>query len=444
MNSMKLMEPHVRPVDPPGFRSGRLAGRRILIIVSDWQGAMLWPGGIAEYIYSLTQSLTNRGDRVTMLAVVRSEEREEISLPQSCKAPVTPFPMRQDRKPASWLARKFFSTLEMVYCVSPVCRGFLQASPLLRSSCEAISNLSRVLSEEKPDAVILGHLDVRLYPLVLCLLDRSVPYGIIAHDAEMRQAAPRKRNDLVLRGTMLRGASWIAANSRHTRSLTESWGVAPERIRIIYPPISPEAFAQSAVLEPGSRDCNHFTLVSVCRLVRGKGIDLVLRALNALENRGIPYRYLIGGDGPEREPLQRLVDELGLQDRVQFRGSVAGQQKWNLLRRADVFVMPSRVDPIIPWQEGFGIALLEAAAFEVPAIASNSGGIPDAIVDGETGILVPEESPERIADALTLLYRNPDLRQKMGRVARERARTQFTPQAIAAQFQELTAAAART
>ena len=98
--------------------------------------------------------------------------------------------------------------------------------------------------------------------------------------------------------------------------------------------------------------------------------------------------------------------------------------------------MPSRLDATIPWQEGFGIAFVEAAAFGVPAVGSRSGGIPDAVVDGETGILVPEESPLDLADALTFLYRKPDIRKEMGRAARERARRDFSPRAIAARFRE--------
>ena len=103
-----------------------------------------------------------------------------------------------------------------------------------------------------------------------------------------------------------------------------------------------------------------------------------------------------------------------------------------------------RFEPSIQWQEGFGIALVEAAAFGLPAIGSTSGGIPEAVIDGETGILVPEESPQRIADALTLLYRDPEIRLRMGKAGRVRARSQFSPEAIAANFRNEFAKAARS
>src|SRR5271154_7301431 len=101
---------------------------------------------------------------------------------------------------------------------------------------------------------------------------------------------------------MLKGASWIAANSRHTKSLLDVWRIPAERIKVVHPPISEEAIRESAVLEPTCRKDDNLSLVTICRLVKGKGIDLVLRALKILAARGITYRYVIGGDGRERGP----------------------------------------------------------------------------------------------------------------------------------------------
>ncbi len=105
--------------------------------------------------------------------------------------------------------------------------------------------------------------------------------------------------------------------------------------------------------------------------------------------------------------------------------------------------MPSRLDSTIPWQEGFGISFVEATAFSLPAVGSRSGGIPDAVADGETGILVPEESSQDLADALKFLHQNPALRKQMGIAARERALRQFSPQLVAAKFRELINVSAR-
>ena len=398
---------------------------------------MIWPGGTAMYIDSLVRGLMSLGDTVKVLAVVEPDEKERIRFLETYEPWVIPFQMAHEDKPANWLGRKCISLLEIFRCLSPTCRRVLERASFFEASTDSIARLERLVGKEQPTTIVFGYLDVKLYALALSLLERQRPYGIIAHDSEIYRSPNNKKNDLVKRGMMLKGASWIAANSRHTKSLLEAWRIPSGRVKIVLPPISEEAIMESAVLEPNVRKKDDgLNLVTVCRLVKGKGIDIVLRALKILAERGIPYGYVIGGEGPEKRFLEELVDELGLGGRVHFQGSVVGEEKWRLLRNGDVFVMPSRLDSTIPWQEGFGIAFVEAAAFGVPAVGSRSGGIPDAVVDGETGILVAEESPLDLADALTFLYRKPDIKKEMGRAARERARREFSPRAIAIRFRE--------
>ena len=428
---MKTMIAPQSPLQPSAHEVGAGANH-FLFIASDYKP---WPGGIATYIDSLARGLMSLGDTTKVLAVVQPDEKERIEFLETYEPWVSPFQLVQDDKPANWLGRKCFSLLEILRCLSPKCRRALERASFFESSTASITRLDRLLSKEEPTAIVFGHLDVKLYALALALLERQRPYGIIAHDYEVCRLTNNKRNDLVKRGVMLKGASWIAANSRHTKSLLETWRIPFGRVKVVHPPISEEAIRESAVLDPMSKKDDDLSLVTVCRLVKGKGIDVVIRALKILAARGIPYRYVIGGEGPEKRSLEALVDELGLGDKVHFKGSITDGEKWRLLRNGDVFVMPSRVNPEIQ-HEGFGIAFVEAAAFGVPAVGSNAGGIPDAVVDGKTGILVPEESPVDLADALTFLYRKPEIRREMGRAARERARREFSPRAIAARFRE--------
>jgi phosphatidylinositol alpha-1,6-mannosyltransferase len=116
-------------------------------------------------------------------------------------------------------------------------------------------------------------------------------------------------------------------------------------------------------------------------------------------------------------------------------GYIGDDKKSAFIRKADVFVMPSRVKPELP-HEGFGLAFIEAAAFGIPGVGTWAGGIPDAIVHGETGLLIPQESPEELAQALIFLHQNPEKRKGMGKAAMERATCQFSPTAIAAHFQK--------
>lgn len=428
---IKRMIAPQRPIDEPSADEVRVGTNHFLFIASDYKP---WPGGIAAYIDSLARGLMSLGDKTKVLAVVQPDEKERIGFLETYEPWVTPFEVVHDNKPANWLGRRSVSLLEILRCLSPICRYVLERTPLFESSTASIAKLNRLLSEEKPTAIVFGHLDLKLYPLALSLLRRQRPFGIIAHGSEIGWLPNNKKNDRVIKEVMLKGATWIAANSRHTKLSLETWGIPSDRIEVICPPVSEEVMKESSVLEPVSRKNDDLSLATVCRLVKGKGIDLILRALQILTERGIPYRYVIGGEGPERTLLEGLVGELGLRDKVHFEGYVTGKRKWDLLRHSDVFVMPSRLDSEIQWQEGFGIAFAEAAAFGVPAVGSRTGGIPDAVIDGETGILVAEESFNDLADALTFLYLNPEKRKGMGRAARERARNQFSPRAIAARF----------
>ena len=402
-----------------------------VFIASDYKPR---PGGIAEYIDNLARGLINLGSKTKLLAVVQPHKKERIAFLEKYEDWVIPFQMVYDERPENWLGNKCVSLLEIARCLSPNARRLLERTSLFRASANAIARLDQVLTRAKPSIIVFGHLDSRHYPLALFLLERQLPYGIIAHGFEIYRF-PNKINDHVRKGLMLKGAKWIAVNSRYTKSLVEMWGIPSTRIRIVHPPIGEGAIRGSGKLESISKREDELNLVTICRLVKIKGIDIVMRALKLLDARGIPYRYVIGGEGTERRFLEALADELGLRNRVHFMGYITGDDKWCLLRNSDVFVMPSRAEAKMEY-EGFGIAFVEAAAFGLPGVGTREGGIPDAVVDGETGILVPQESPESLAEALTFLYRNPDKRKDMGRAARERARRQFSPTAIAANFHE--------
>jgi phosphatidylinositol alpha-1,6-mannosyltransferase len=150
---------------------------------------------------------------------------------------------------------------------------------------------------------------------------------------------------------------------------------------------------------------------------------------------GIELRYIVAGDGPERQSLEYLARQMHLEDFVHFMGHVSLETKWSLMRQANLFVQPSRNDPKRD-VEGFGIVYLEAAAFGVPSVATNVGGIPDAIIDWKTGLLVPPESPEELAKALLLLFQDEKLRGKMGQEAQQRVKDKFSARSVAMRFHE--------
>ncbi|HEX9107229.1 MAG TPA: glycosyltransferase family 4 protein [Longimicrobiales bacterium] len=153
------------------------------------------------------------------------------------------------------------------------------------------------------------------------------------------------------------------------------------------------------------------TMLYLGRLKKYKGVDLILRALARLRDEGVPGRLIIGGKGDYAGPLARLRDELGLQDRVEMPGFVSEEEKRNLFRRTWVHVLTSP-------KEGWGISNLEAAACGTPTVASDSPGLRDSVVDGETGFLVPHGDVEALARRLRAVLEDPALRRRLGVGAR--------------------------
>lgn len=159
-------------------------------------------------------------------------------------------------------------------------------------------------------------------------------------------------------------------------------------------------------------------MVTLSRLVPRKGIDTVLEALPTIVRAVPTVRYVVAGGGPDRARLKGLAERLGVMPWVQFLGLVPDEEVAPLLHMADVFVMPAREER--PDVEGFGLVFLEANACGTPVIGSTSGGIPDAVIDGETGLLVPPAAPGPLAEAAVRLLTDAELCRRLGQGGRER------------------------
>jgi glycosyltransferase involved in cell wall biosynthesis len=150
---------------------------------------------------------------------------------------------------------------------------------------------------------------------------------------------------------------------------------------------------------------------ALSRLSSEKGLDHLVRAIAMLRDRGCDIGLILAGDGPAREQLQRLAVECGIADRVEFTGEIAHADAPDVLRRLDIFAMPST------W-EGFGVSALEASAMRLPVVASDIHGIPDVVLDRETGILVPPAAVTALADAIAALAGDAPLRARMSDAGR--------------------------
>jgi glycosyltransferase involved in cell wall biosynthesis len=197
------------------------------------------------------------------------------------------------------------------------------------------------------------------------------------------------------------------AVSRSTAADLGARGLPEEEITVIPNGVDLARYRPTTVTERFSTP----TILYLGRLKRYKRVDLPIRAVAALRESGVAVRLIIAGTGDQADALHALRDELGLGDVVELRGFVSEEEKLELFRRAWVHVLTSP-------KEGWGITNVEAAACGTPTVASNSPGLRDSVLDGETGFLVPHGDVAALAGRIRALIEDPGLRDTMGANAR--------------------------
>jgi alpha-maltose-1-phosphate synthase len=280
-----------------------------------------------------------------------------------------------------------------------------------------------------------GHLASLLY---------DVPHVMTMHSLEPLR--PWKAEQL---GGGYRLSSWaerdavqsatavIAVSEGMRADLLEAYpAVDPGRVRVIHNGIDAQEYAPDPgtdVLERHGVDPQRPSVVFVGRITRQKGVPVLLHAAADLDP-GVQLVLCAGQpDTPELgEEVTRLVEELQRtrQGVIWIQGMLERREVIQLLSHATVFVCPSVYEPL-------GIVNLEAMACGSAVVASKVGGIPEVVVDGETGLLVPPDDPASLAVALNELARDPERAAAMGRAGRERAVAEFDWSAIAARTAEL-------
>jgi glycosyltransferase involved in cell wall biosynthesis len=225
----------------------------------------------------------------------------------------------------------------------------------------------------------------------------------------------------------LKTVAGVVCVSDYIRSQAIASGVAEERIEVLpntMHPLPPPA--------PGSRDAlrrelgipeSALVFAFVARLAPGKGHVDTLHAFSRIAPAVPSARLLVVGDGPLAGTLEALVRELSLEERVQLLGYRRDVPA--LLAASDAFVHPSREEP-------FGLSILEAMAAGLPPIAYREAGPAEVIREG--GLLVEPGDVTALADAMSLLARDPDLRRRMGSISREDVKARFSPKVEALRF----------
>jgi len=206
----------------------------------------------------------------------------------------------------------------------------------------------------------------------------------------------------------------ITCNTRFTADKVVANGARPETIHIVPVGLDTRNFP----VRSDTRDSSRFVLLTVGRMVEKKGHRYVMLAISSLLESIPNIEYRILGDGPLRTELEDLSRELGLSNHCTFLGARVGEEVVREYQTCDLFVLAS-VTASSGDMEGQGRVLQEAQSMGVPVISTVHNGIPDGVVDGVTGLLVPERDAHALADAIQSLH---DDRTRMSEMGREGAR----------------------
>lgn len=223
----------------------------------------------------------------------------------------------------------------------------------------------------------------------------------------------------------------IVCNSTFTRNCLKENFQVDNPTQVINPTVRPEKFGNANLEELntlGSQIRSKYqipeaaiVILSVGRLVRRKGFDRVIKNLPALLAQGIDIYYIICGKGAIEPELRELAANLDVTSRVVFAGYVPDEELASYYAACDLFSMLTFFDNKDKSIEGFGIVYLEAGYFGKPVIASRTGGVQDAVIHRENGLLVDPNSTDETSDNLRLLCADEELRKQLGCKGRELA-----------------------
>lgn len=280
--------------------------------------------------------------------------------------------------------------------------------------------LNRILERRNADLmhVYFGHTGVHLLP-VLKRWPKPTVVSFHGMDVQPREDQPGYIDRL---RDMLQTLPMVMARSESLRERLIELGCPEEKIRLNRTAIPADEFP--FVERHAPTDDNPWHLVQACRLIEKKGLDVTLRVFAAFAAEHPGARLTIAGDGPLRSAIEKQAAELGVSQQVKLVGFLGGEELRDLYHSAHLFIHPSRLTADKN-QEGIPNSMLEAMATGLPVLATLHGGIPEAVDDGITGLLVPEDDEAALLDRLRGLAADLGRWQTMGDAAAVAIRENF-------------------
>jgi phosphatidylinositol alpha-1,6-mannosyltransferase len=284
----------------------------------------------------------------------------------------------------------------------------------------AIKILKSAVERQGIEHIIVGHIlplgivTYRFHKLT------GIPYTVILHGMDLTLAMKFGRKQLITKQILNNAKNIICASANTSEILAGFMGKSiKEKVQIVHPGIASNFIVDKIKLENIKKQYNLFNktvLFSIGRLVKRKGVNDVITAMEEVNKSYPDLHYFIAGDGPEK---MKLLDSAMQNKNITFLGRISDKEKNAWLSACDMFVQPAyATDDDF---EGFGIVYLEASIASKAVIAGNSGGVPEAVEDGVSGILVEPKNIPDIVQAITRLASDSGLRQKLGRQGHDRA-----------------------
>lgn len=303
---------------------------------------------------------------------------------------------------------KRLASVCQISVITPIPQGTISHPSFNRIVLNSITvqSLLKVLKDLQPDIVLVGH----AHPKLLMAAQLYGRYALITYGNDYLAAQRRWHRPLF--NWLVRRANPLITISQANVHKLNALNIKPDAV--IYPGTDPLRFRPRQKTQP-----QNITLLTIARLVPRKGIDTVIRSLPTLLSHQPDLQYHIGGQGPDFDRLNSVANEAGVSEAIRFLGNISDEQLPSIYQSANIFVMPAREESQNSSVEGFGIVFLEASATGLPNVASHSGGIAEAVIDGTTGLLVQPDNVTELSEALLTLLKSSQKRAELGQNGRQ-------------------------
>lgn len=352
------------------------------------------PGGIGTYSYQISKNLNKLGVEISMLATTGKASKKDV--------------INFDKKVSYKISRYNNYTFKIIDIYHRFKKTILAAKKF------------------KSDFILVAY-PTAIYIAYLIKIILGIPYIIMGHGSEFNNKRKYKKK---LYNFALKKADFYIANSNFTASLmNKNFSIQKNDINVI--PLGADVKKFKPIYNKKAKQLknrlnldNKKILLTVGRISERKGQDFVIKTLSKIKDDYPDLVYLIVGKGPKINEFKRLAKKLNVQDKVIFSGFVKDKDLPLYYQMSDIFILPSRNtnDGNV---EGFGIVISEANLMKLPVLATTGSGIVDAVVDGETGYLIPQDDVVMLSKKIKMLIENRNLRITIGEQAREVALTKY-------------------